>query len=850
MLTENNFQGQEIKTLRSLCLLGGFSAPIITLVWELAYPDLICSELAASLFSGVFFVIYFLSYKNNYVRKNVLSFLGVVLGLISIFGLYFAYLNKFSEDFPYLFFIIILVATLVFKRLSCLLIYEFLMLFLVGLGMRFSSEANNKIGSIIILLILFDLVAYLLLKSELEIEQMLTETRQHYYMLLEIFPEPLIVHQNRVIVYINPATLKTMGLEKKENLLGKMITECISLELEEKLKFIETKMIFNNGLNWIKDEIVRPDGRKIVVEAIAATTTYNGKDAVLIVFKSLAQRSAAKTELLEAEIKYKHLVEGALVGVYVCQNRRIVYINPRLEKICGYTQEEISKNDFMQIVVPKYRRLVLSTLDKLEQCGGEFTGEIEIIREDKTNVYLEVYAGTAIYQGAVAITGTVVDITKRKKAEEKINQMAYYDELTGLPNRRMLNNYLNLTLARASRKNKIVALMFIDLDRFKMINDTMGHSYGDLLLQKVAKMLEKSVRKYDVISRYGGDEFIIVLEDTSQKEVSTIAQRIIEEFHFPIELEGYEVFTSPSIGISIFPNDGDSPETLIKNADAAMYLAKEQGNNNYQFFNSRLNKIMTYRMKLENQLKEAVRNKEFILYFQPQKDLSSGKIVGVEALIRWQHPERGLLLPKEFIPFAEEIGLIVPINRWVLESACRQNKIWQESGLPPIKVAVNLSERQCQQPNFVKTVAQALEDSRLEPRYLELEITEDIIRNVDLIIPMMKELKKLGVQISIDDFGAGHSSLSYIRHFPIDSIKIDQSFVWDLASDFKSRAILKSIISLGHDLDLRLIAEGVEYEEQLDYLKQQKCDGIQGYYFSHPLAPRDFEKSFRGMQNL
>ncbi len=381
--------------------------------------------------------------------------------------------------------------------------------------------------------------------------------------------------------------------------------------------------------------------------------------------------------------------------------------------------------------------------------------------------------------------------------------------------------------------------MFIDLDRFKNINDTLGHSIGDVLLQAVANRLIGCLRKGDSVSRLGGDEFAIFLTGVTHKEVGEIAQRIITSMSESITLDHIEIFITPSIGISMYPEDGDDIEALLKHADAAMYLAKEQGKNNYQFFSEELHQILAKKLQLERELRKALDEKQFTLHYQPKIQLQTGQIIGMEALIRWEHPDLGLIPPIQFIPIAEETGLIVPLGEWVMRTACQQIKVWQEAGFTQLAVAVNISLRQFMQNNLIEMITSILEETGLSPQCLELEITESMALNVDYTIRILNRLKGLGISISIDDFGTGYSSLSYLSQFPIDRLKIDQSFVRNLNP--RNQAIIKTIIHMAHNMKIAVIAEGVETQEHVDFLKEQMCNEVQGYFYSKPLPTKEID---------
>ncbi len=415
------------------------------------------------------------------------------------------------------------------------------------------------------------------------------------------------------------------------------------------------------------------------------------------------------------------------------------------------------------------------------------------------------------------------------------------DILTGLPTRKMLEWQLD-RWTEPSRKRKIT-LMFIDLDRFQTINDTAGHHIGDLLLVEVTKRLKQLFGNQALIARYGGDEFSVTLPDVGRDHAERIASELLHKLSQPYEIHGQEYTLTASVGISLYPYDAINTEQLFKNADAAMYLAKERGNS-YQFYDREMNETLTQQRELEHGLRKALKNEEFELFYQPQVDLKSGKVIGMEALLRWRHPEKGIIPPSRFIPVAEETGWIVPIGEWVLKEACRQNMEWQKAGLKPIPVAVNISARQFQHPNFFDSVFHILEETGLNPRYLELEITESIFQSADKVIFGVNRLKQSGVQISIDDFGTGYSSLSYLKRFPVDTLKIDQSFIHDYLHHPKGAALVKAIIALAESLKLKVVAEGIETNEQKRFLESERCYAGQGYLFAPPMPANQFLQWF------
>ncbi|HVS30188.1 MAG TPA: EAL domain-containing protein [Thermoanaerobaculia bacterium] len=428
-------------------------------------------------------------------------------------------------------------------------------------------------------------------------------------------------------------------------------------------------------------------------------------------------------------------------------------------------------------------------------------------------------------------------------AAVEIEHLAYHDALTGLPNRPLFMDRLIISLAQANRGNQKLAVFFLDLDRFKDINDSLGHSMGDALLKSVAERIRRCVREGDTVARFGGDEFTLLIPRIENiEDAAKIAHKIIETLKIPFVIHDQELFVTTSIGVSLFPGDGLDPETLVRNADTAMYRAKDQGRDNYQLYAPAMNARAVERLAKENSLRKALSQNELVLYYQPQIDSRTNATIGVEALIRWQHPEEGLLSPARFISVAEVSGLIVPIGEWVIYTACRQIKIWQKKIDKELTVAVNLSARQFQQPDLVSQIRNVVMETGIDPSSLEVEITEsNAMQNAENTMYTLRELKALGIRISMDDFGTGYSSLNYLKRFPIDTLKLDQIFVRDVTTDPTDAAIVSAVISMAHSLNLKVVAEGVETEEQLDFLRRQHCDVIQGYLFSPPLPANALE---------
>ncbi|RYY03444.1 MAG: bifunctional diguanylate cyclase/phosphodiesterase [Gammaproteobacteria bacterium] len=447
------------------------------------------------------------------------------------------------------------------------------------------------------------------------------------------------------------------------------------------------------------------------------------------------------------------------------------------------------------------------------------------------------------------------DISERKLAENalreqqsRLNYMAFHDSLTGLPNRSLFYDRIYHGLARARRGNSKVVLMLLDIDRFKNINDSLGHDAGDLMLKAISTRLMEGVRDMDTVARLGGDEFVVVLEGVHDLEdVMFVANKLLVTLARPMEVSGHEITSTVSIGVSIFPEDGSDTDELLKHADIAMYKAKEAGKNNCQFYTKGMNATAVNYLLLENDLRRALDLHQFTLHYQPQIDLKTGELMGVEALVRWQHPDRGLVSPAHFIPLAEETGLIVPIGEWVLREACRQQKLWLDAGKKVGKVAVNLSPRQFRQKNFPGKVEAILRETQLLPEYLELEITESCaMEHAGETINQLNQLNQMGMYLAIDDFGTGYSSLAYLQRFPIQKLKIDRSFVNDIHDDMNDAAITKTIIALAHSMQLRVVAEGVETEHQAEWLRQRGCDQAQGFLYAKPMSPKQFESHFHG----
>ena len=518
----------------------------------------------------------------------------------------------------------------------------------------------------------------------------------------------------------------------------------------------------------------------------------------------------------------------------------------------GYSTEELYRMTALDLKPEMTRDKFLSYIEPL-QNGERDQVRFETVhkRKDGSTYPVEVRLQFSPEEKPPVYVAIILDITEKKKTDDRLNYLAYYDHLTGLPNRGLYVDRLQQAMKAADRDDHMVAILFIDLDQFKTINDSLGHDAGDTLLKEAAQRLQSCVRASDTVARWGGDEFSLVLNDVKNIEnVNVVAEKLIERFSKPFHIVNKKLFVTASIGIILYPLDDSSVDSLLKNADAAMYYAKETGRNNYQFYNYEMTMRLEERTGLQIELRQALGNDEFVLFYQPQVDINSHTVVGTEALIRWQHPEKGLIPPDEFISLAEETGLIVPIGEWVLREACKQNLLLQASGLPPVKISVNLSARQLMESNLVQKFVQILDQTGHPPALLDLEITESMLMSdMDRVSQTLKELSALGIAISIDDFGTGHSSLAYLKQFPISTLKIDRSFIRDIPEDKDDMSITIAIINMANALGIETIAEGVETREQLDFLKLHKCNLMQGYYFSKPVAFDEVEKLLQQEQD-
>ena len=552
------------------------------------------------------------------------------------------------------------------------------------------------------------------------------------------------------------------------------------------------------------------------------------------------EREALRKKSEENLRKLSRAVEQSANAIMITDRNGVIeYINPWFSRITGYESDEIVGKTPGVLrsgeTHPETHKRMWDTI----LSGKEWTGELHNTKKNgETYWCLETISPLKNEQDEVThFIAVTEDISERKQTEQTIRHLAFHDPLTGLPNRRLFNDRLHQAAAMRHRKDSAFALMLLDLDRFKTVNDTLGHEIGDALLKAVAARLLSTARQGDTLARMGGDEFaLIALEISQPEDMARLAEKVISILHEPFHLYGHELYVTTSIGVTLYPSDAADAEALIKNADIALYRAKDLGRNNFQFFTGDMNAAMMQRLRLESAMRWAVERGEFMLHYQPQVDVVTGKIHGTEALIRWRHPEFGMVSPAQFIPLAEETGMIVQIGEWVLRTACAQAKAWQRQGVP-IPVAVNLSARQFHQGDLAQTIADILKEFELAPDLLEVELTEGILmEDTSQTGSILDRLHGMGVQISIDDFGTGYSSLSYLKRLPIQVLKIDQSFVRDIHTDPDDRAIVTAVIALAHSMKLKVVAEGVETQEQLAFLREYSCDSMQGYLFSRPVS--------------
>ncbi len=684
-------------------------------------------------------------------------------------------------------------------------------------------------------------------------EKHLAQMESRYRGLLEAAPDAMVVvNQDGEIVLLNVQAEKQFGYRRDE-LVGQKVKNIIPEGFAERLIADGTRSAAEALAQEIGTGIElngrRKDGSEFPIEIMLSPLESAEGVLVTAAIRDISVRQAAEKHLAQMESRYRGLLEAAPDAmVVVNQDGEIILLNVQAEKQFGYRRDELLGQKVKNIIPEGFaERLIADALRSAEDALAQQMGtgiELNGRRKDGSEFPIEIMLSPLKGAEGVLVTAAIRNITTRKKAEALMIHSSEHDFLTGLPNHMLLSDRVNQAIRMAIRHKRKVAVLFLDLDGFKHINDSLGHPTGDKLLQSVGKRLVDCVRTSDTVSRQGGDEFVVLLsEEEDSEDASTTAKRMLRavaEAHF---IDRHDFHVTCSIGISLYPEDGLNAETLIKNADTAMYQAKENGRQTYQYFKPAMNVRAVERQSLEESLRRALERQEFVVHYQPKINLKSGKISGAEALLRWTHPTRGPVPPGQFIPVAEDYGLILPIGTWVLRQACQQAQAWVDAGLPLGTMAVNISAIQLRNENFLESVFTILQDTRLDPRLLELELTESVLmKHAEYTASILTALRDRGVQVAVDDFGTGYSSLSYLRKFPIDALKIDHSFVGQITTVPDEIIIVKAVIGLGRSLKLRVVAEGVETQEQLAFLQAHHCDEAQGYYFSRPVHPAQFAK--------
>lgn len=681
-------------------------------------------------------------------------------------------------------------------------------------------------------------------------ELALHESEQRFSQLLASLDEMVWCYdvERASVLYVNDAVEKIYGRSREDFLSDPSLWRAAIHPEDRVLAQQADQRVLEEGKAECDCRIVDAEGgiRWLRFSLYRMENEASGGCRVVGVGVDVTDRKRVELALLESEELFHTTMDAAQIGIFVVQDYRMVYVNPKMQQMYGYSAEEMQAMTPDDLTATEMRETVREQYRR--RMAGEKCKPYENLaqRRDGSRFPIMVLAALATYKGRPASVGTAFDLTERKEAEQRIVELAFFDLLTRLPNRRLLEDRFGQALAEIERKRGRLALFVIDLDNFKRVNDSLGHSVGDRLLCAVAERVKETVRKGDTVARLGGDEFILVLPNAGVEEAAELARRIMSECTQPFAVDRHTLTVTPSIGISLYPDDGHDFETLLKNADTAMYQAKESGRRNFQFFAANMNVATLERLLLENSLRQALVCGQFRLLYQPLVSLVSGEIVGCEALIRWCHPELGMVSPVRFIPVAEDTGLINAIGDWVLNEACHQAKAWQEAGLPAVTMAVNVSPVQFRQNGFVNMVAGVLAASGLDPRFLELELTErTVMHDAEVNLGTMSALHRMGVELAVDDFGTGYSSLAYLKRFPVGKLKIDQSFVRDIVEDADDLAIASTIVSIGHSLRLNVLAEGVENASQLHLLEGRECDLAQGYHFSMPVEAGVFADLLR-----
>jgi diguanylate cyclase (GGDEF)-like protein/PAS domain S-box-containing protein len=594
------------------------------------------------------------------------------------------------------------------------------------------------------------------------------------------------------------------------------------------------------AMGAIEMKLLRRDGRMLPVDISLGHWEDEGSRHAIAYIRDLTERKLAHKEIQESTQRLGlHFQLTPLAVIEWDTNFYVVDWNPAAERIFGYSKAEAIGRHAMELLPESAKPHAAQTWASLLSGGDGSRTTYENRTKDGRVIYCDWYHTQLIDTDGrvIGVASLAQDATEQKIASERLSYLAYFDDLTGLPNRTLFKDRLSQAFLEADRKAHQVGIIFLDIDHFKDVNDTLGHEAGNLLLQATARRLLGCFRSMDTVARFGADEFAVILAEVAHvDDVTRVAQHVVDKFKESIDILGNELFVTFGMGIALYPVDDGDVDTMLRNANSAMYSAKAVGSNSYQFYSAAMTERATRHLALQTGLRRALDKRELLLHYQPQIECASGRIIGVEALVRWQHPDKGMISPAQFIPVAEETGLIVPIGEWVLRTACLQAKAWQEQGLPPMRMAVNLSARQFKDPRFARRVLEILNETGLDARYLELEITESTLMDgLDSVNAVLQDFKRAGILISLDDFGTGYSSLSYLKRFPIDKLKIDQSFVRDVLTDVSDASLVRAVIAMARALRLTVIAEGVETQGQCDFLRADGCDELQGYHIARPM---------------
>ena len=676
--------------------------------------------------------------------------------------------------------------------------------------------------------------------------RVLAESEQHYRDIIEQSPMAIGIQRRGVILYVNDALARIFGLPGRESMSGRSIFGFIAEDQRERvMRFIEARTSGLAAPDAYGTIAVRADGTHFPAHVKVAPVTLADGPAHIIFMEDFTEQIRAGEALRESEERFRALAETTTAAIFIYQRDKFIYVNPATQKMSGYSREDLLRMHFWDLVHPDHRELVRER--GLARQRGEAVEphyEFKILCKDGTERWVVFSAGITELKGSPAGMGTAFDITERKRAEDRLEHLAHFDFLTGLPNRLLFYEHLGAAIARAGKEGGTPSVILADMDRFKDVNEALGHDLGDLVLQGIARRMAATAGTEAEVARLGSDEFAFLLHGRQGDAApEDLARRLLADLARPFTVAGQEVQVSPSFGLCTYPADGDDIEGLMNNAAVALSRARAQGGNTFQWVTSDLSAKAAEQAALKNRLRKAIELQEFEVHYQPILDVNGNRVVAMEALIRWKHPELGMLPPVKFIKLAEETGLILPLGEWVLYAACAQNKAWQKAGYEPIRVSVNLSARQFQQRDLMDTISLVLKSTGLAPRYLTLEITESTAMvDMDNTVGLLHGLRDLGISIAIDDFGTGYSSFSYLKKFPIHELKIDHSFVQDVPMDADDAAIVKAVVTMGHGLNLRVVAEGVENAAQQEFLQAVGCDAVQGFHFQAPAPARDVER--------